>query len=64
MVALLATLPLDTVATPLPLIARPPASPIDTTVPAPSLGSGLAFGKTVSLAIATKPPRALVIESI
>ena len=56
--------PLDIVATPLPLTARPLAScDIDTTVPAPLLGSGLAVGKLVSFAIATKPPRAFVTDN-
>ena len=37
---------------------------IDTTVPAPLLGSGFAAGKLVSLAIATKHQVALVTASI
>ena len=56
--------PLDIVATPLPLTATPLAScDIDTTVPALLLGAGLAVGKLVSFAIATKPPRAFVTDN-
>jgi len=56
--------PLDIVATPLLLTARPVDScDIDTTVPALLLGSGLAVGKLVSFAIATKPPRAFVTDN-
>ena len=57
MVALLATLPLEMVATPDPLEVRfPLRALIDIRVPAPLLTSGLALGKDVSFAIGTKPP--------
>ena len=47
------------VATPELLTTRPPASAIDTTVPASLPGSGLALGKDVLLATGTNPPTSL-----
>ena len=61
-VALLATLPLAMVATPLPLEVRALARAlILTRVPAPLLTSGLALGKDVSFAIGTNPPTSCTI---
>ena len=56
--------PLVIEATPLPLTTTPPASDTATTVPAPSDGSGCVAGNEVSLAIATKPPKAFVTVRI
>ena len=64
-VALLLTLPLATVATPLPLATRLAARAlILTIVPAPSLMSGLASGKLFSLGMGTKPPTSVTTSTI